>query len=129
MKPAHQSSPIHFVSPFTSLAYSSGSKPVALSPNGLGRRLEGGFLLATPDERQPYAGRHQLGPDRQGGEKAIERDNVHAVLGRGVRHKKGIQLTNLFIGEGCIWNHIHRSCRTPVLRDLVPLTLQGRESA
>jgi hypothetical protein len=33
----------------------------------------------------------------QGGEKAVEPDDIHAIVGSDVRHKEGIQLTNLFV--------------------------------
>jgi hypothetical protein len=49
------------------------------------------------------------GPIAKAVRKPSKRDDVHALIGRCVRYKEGVQLTDLFIREYCLWNHIHRS--------------------
>src|SRR6266851_3407484 len=158
IKPTHQSSPIHSVSPSTSLVYRSGSKPAAFSPNmrqmSLNRRINMPIMRSACAEDSKtgsfsppqMSGSHTLGGTRSGPiAKALRKPSsvtmsMHSSgVASDIRKTSSSRISSCESGVSGITSIA--SARTPVLRIVPPPTLryelripgperlQGHESA
>ena len=70
-------------------------------------RLDDRVTLATPDDWHPSARKREAGADRQRGEKAVERGDIHVVARRCVRLEESLEFVDFLIRERRIQQHPH----------------------